>query len=550
MPSKASTAQATVSTDKNENRWFRVKLPQAELPEIDHFFDAYWGGPERRITGLTLRIISVNAIALLTLVIGILYLGQYQDRIITTKLENFENETLIIAGALNITGTDETRTKTLLNYYATNFNKDITLYDSNAQEHIKQTAPPHTHIRHEYTSIRILKETARFIIDLLPHKKQLPPYPQNTLHPDIKAAANGTLNLSAWQGNDDNIILSAAAPLIRDNTIQGFILIKDTNHNIGESVAAVWIDVLRIFLITLLITIALSIYLSGVIARPLKKLAKTAEAVRTGRAKITNIPDFSHRHDEIGDLSIALKSMITALFERMDSIESFAADVAHELKNPLTSLKSAIETLSKVKKASDRKKLMGIIEHDITRMDRLITDISGASRLDAELSREEFAPLDLKPLLEQIIDTYQNPLKRGKKNEIVTTANNVTITFKSQNTSPATISGTAHRLEQVFKNIIDNALSFSPEGGQITIAITQNKQEITISITDEGRGIPDHKLETIFERFYTERPDQDYGQNSGLGLSICKQIIDAHDGEISAENTKNGAKFTITLKAL
>jgi len=549
-----STAQATDSKPNSEHRWFRVKLPpnlqknlpQADLPEIDRIFDAYWGGPERRITGLTLRILAVNALALLTLVIGILYLGEYQNKVITTKLQNFENETRAITAALTFNAPNSQ--KALLQYYADEFAKEIKLLHQNGHVHIHvQPQSPPISKRREFASIRMLKDLTGFVLGLLPNQRHLEPYPRNTIqHPDVIAARNGNIRLSAWQNQDEKIILSAASPIIAQGKI---LLIKDNHSNIEESVTDVWTDVLRIFGVTLLITIALSIYLSGVIARPLKRLAKAAEAVRTGRAKTTDIPDFSHRYDEIGELSIALKSMIAALFERMDSIDRFAADVAHELKNPLTSLKSAIETLGKVKKAEDKKKLMDIITHDIARMDRLITDISAASRLDAELSREAFTPIQLKTLLTDIIETYQAPLKRGKRAQ-AKTKNNIEIVFEDLTSYPAITLGSTERLAQVFHNIIDNALSFSPKKEQVIITLSKEGKSIQITIEDQGKGIPEAKLETIFERFYTERPDADYGQNSGLGLSICKQIIDAHDGEIHAENTENGAKFTITLKTL
>ena len=446
-----------------------------------------------------------------------------------------------------------------MQFYADAFRKDITLINAHTNKdqdiHIhvepKNQQPPE---RHEFTSIRILKNLTGFVVGLLPDQARLAAYPTGNIknHPDVIRAQNGNIGLSAWRNESDKIILSASAPIVSQNKI---LLIKDVNNDIEESVASVWFDVLRIFGITLIITIALSIYLSGVIARPLKRLAQSAEAVRTGRVKISEIPDFSHRYDEIGDLSIALKSMITALFERMDSIDRFAADVAHELKNPLTSLKSAIETLGKVKKADDKKKLMEIISHDIARMDRLITDISQASRLDAELSRDAFAPVALKTLLTNVIKTYKAPLKRGSKElnntqNAIKTKENIEILFEDKSGYPAITLGSEERLAQVFHNIIDNAISFSPKKGLISVALNKEGKRVKISIEDQGKGIPEPKLETIFERFYTERPDADYGQNSGLGLSICKQIIDAHDGEISAQNTEKGAKFIITLKAL
>ena len=251
--------------------------------------------------------------------------------------------------------------------------------------------------------------------------------------------------------------------------------------------------------------------------------------------------------------------MTDALWEKMDSIESFAADVSHELKNPLTSLSSAIETLQKVKKKEDREKLLAIITHDIKRMDRLITDISSASRLDAELSREAFTELSVTDLMHDLLETYKDPIQRDKtasqNTNQIQTPEDVTINLNVNANQKYNIRGAQNRLKQVFQNILDNALSFSKKGHTIKITLNRGENLIAIHIDDEGPGIPEKKLETIFDRFYTERPEESYGQNSGLGLSICKQIIESHRGEIFAENRHDdtgniiGARFTVILKA-
>jgi two-component system sensor histidine kinase ChvG len=316
---------------------------------------------------------------------------------------------------------------------------------------------------------------------------------------------------------------------------------------------------------TLVVTILLSIYLSGLIAKPLRRLMQAAESVRTGKRGDSEIPDLSYRHDEIGELSLVLRSMTQALHERMDSIESFAADVSHELKNPLTSLRSAVETLGVVKGEKDREKLMGIIGHDISRLERLINDISSASRLDAELSRENFERVELWDFLNRIIDLYKDPLKRAYENgpnnkqHVILTDKNVSIRLEGDPGSAsayesAQVWGVEDRLAQVFQNVLSNALSFSPEGGQIRVRVSAGKRRVFVNIEDEGPGIPEGKLEAIFERFYSERPaHEDYGMHSGLGLSICKQIITALGGDMSAENIKDlngritGARFTVVL---
>ncbi len=240
----------------------------------------------------------------------------------------------------------------------------------------------------------------------------------------------------------------------------------------------------------------------------------------------------------------------------MDSIESFAADVAHELKNPLTSLRSAVETFQRIEKKSDRDKLMKIIQHDIERMDRLITDISTASKLDAALSREAFTRLDLQKIIEDVIELYQNPLSRESASHAgIKTQNNANITFHHDQYQSFYVMGVETRLTQLFQNLIDNALSFSNDNAAITISLVHEGAKITVNIQDQGPGIPEDKREDIFDRFYSERPErEDYGQHSGLGLSICKQIADAHDAKIFVQNIKNesgkvqGASFSVVFK--
>jgi len=331
---------------------------------------------------------------------------------------------------------------------------------------------------------------------------------------------------------------------------------EDINHALGDA----WFNILKIFLLTLFITILLSIYLSGVIARPLRKLASAAENVRKGKLKHTEIPDMSDRKDEIGELSIVLRDMTNALWDRMDTIEAFAADVSHEIKNPLTSLKSAVETAFIVKNKEDMDKLLEIIKHDIERLDRLISDISNASRLDAELSREMFNKIDMKALLRHLLDSYKSPLEReaeNSHNSDEALKDGILITLDMADHADIFVRGSEGRLIQVFQNIISNAISFAPIKTTIKILVTLKGNRVTIAIEDEGSGIPENQLENVFGRFYSERPEHEkYGQHSGLGLSICKQIITAHNGIIYAENNKDrdgnviGARFVVILNVV
>ncbi len=545
-------------------RWFRQTTKHQSLAELEHLFDLYWGGPERRITSLTIKIISVNVIALIILSFGILYLGEYQKNIIETKLKSFEREANIVGLAISAFDLENPNHKAKIKKIIDGHRQEIKIFDKNGIIILQEKS----HYRSidnglHLNSVQILKDTASLIFNLIPDITHIPLYPnaepQNI--PDLQEALSGVTSFSAWEDHNEEILLSAGVPLLKNNQSDGAIVIIRQAEDIKNSISKVWQDIVGIFIGTLIVTLILSIYLAGTIAKPLKKLARVAEDVRTGKATGDDIPDFSNRHDEIGDLSVVLRSMTDALWAKMDSIESFAADVAHELKNPLTSLSSAIETLQKVKKQEDREKLMGIIAHDIKRLDRLITDISSASRLDAALSRTDFTPISIAQLATDLLETYKDPIERDtfqeeeKGNNKVKTKDNKFVELHFNSNKKYMIQGSDERIKQVLANLIDNALSFSQE--QDTVKVTMNRGEnlVAIHVDDEGPGIPEKKIKTIFDRFYTERPEESYGEHSGLGLSISKQIIESHRGEIFAENRhdmdgqRQGARFSIILKA-
>jgi two-component system sensor histidine kinase ChvG len=298
-----------------------------------------------------------------------------------------------------------------------------------------------------------------------------------------------------------------------------------------------------IALVALTVMIISSFYLSRAIAAPVRALAAAADRVRSGRLGRETIPPMAERNDEIGELADSLSAMTRALYGRIDAIERFAADVAHELKNPLTSLKSAVEMLRRARDDAARERLMAIVGNDIARIDRLITDISDASRLDAELSREQVGAVDLPHLLEIVIEVYRLvPSKRA-----------VQLALDVALPAHTTVLGQDERLGQVFRNLIDNAVSFSPEHGMVHIKAEPRDGRARVVVEDEGPGIPPENLETIFNRFYTERPlDHGFGRNSGLGLSIARQITEGLGGRIWAENRpqhegKSGARFIVEL---
>jgi two-component system, OmpR family, sensor histidine kinase ChvG len=304
----------------------------------------------------------------------------------------------------------------------------------------------------------------------------------------------------------------------------------------------------------------LSMFLAGTIAEPVRKLAEAAERVRRGIKSRQQIPDFTARSDEIGHLSHALRDMTQALYNRIDAIESFAADVAHELKNPLTSLRSAVEILPRVKAGASRDRLLEVIQHDVRRLDRLISDISDASRLDAELARNDAEPVDVVALLDAVVSMAEDSPRRNgvRVRLIVDGANRANNKGGGRQSNYLTL-GYDSRLAQVMTNLIENARSFSEPGGEVRVALRRQRMDldedlvdegerIVITVEDDGPGIPPHALERIFERFYTDRPNQGFGQNSGLGLSISRQIIEAHGGRIWAENRPAPAEAAV-LKA-
>lgn len=529
--------------------------------------DLYWGGPERRITGLTVRIIAINAFALLLLLIGIIYLSQYRTTLIEGSLKNFKSDAEMISNALSESlGAQDSQeynletTKRLVWRFSIISEGRIYVFDSKGNLMIdsdtlseSENISQFTRMEPEpFSAIRILKDLARFILVIIPTKKPLPEYKNISStraadYFDVPAALSGDLSITPWI-KDDGIFLTGAVPLIKNGEITGAVMIARAGHDIQETLGDVWLSIFGIFIATLVITIFLSIYISNTIATPLKKLARAAEAVRIGRSKDTEIPDLSERKDEIGELSLVLRAMTHALWDRMDSIERFAADVAHELKNPLTSMRSAVETLNVVKKDKDREKLLGILNHDVERMDRLITDISSASRLDSELSREALVPVDLNALFKIVMERYDSPFIHNQ--------NNVKVILDIPQAKSLQVWGLESRLFQVMDNLIANAISFSPAQGVVAITVSKARKTITITVEDQGPGIPENKLETIFERFYTERPEHEaYGKHSGLGLSICRQIVTAMGGNIFASNVfedgkrVTGARFTVILNA-
>jgi two-component system, OmpR family, sensor histidine kinase ChvG len=529
----------------------------------------------RRISPLTRRILAVNVLALGLLGLGLLYLGEYQRSLVTAQIDALKTQGQIFAAALgegaviDSLGEGEqmlpalgremmqrlvapTRTRARLFDANGNLIADSrVLIGPGGAVQISELPPPDQ----EGPVRRLVDRVYDWVVALLPGQRRYPPYVESpgqsaADYAEVKQALGGdmaTAVRSAHRGNE--LILSAAVPVQRYKQVLGVVLLSTDSAEIDQAVRAVRFEILKVFVIALAVTVLLSIYLASTIARPIRRLAAAAERVRRGRGRQVLIPDFTGRGDEIGDLSGAFGEMTRALWARMDAIEHFAADVAHEIKNPLTSLRSAVETAARVVDPQKQRQLLGVVLEDVQRLDRLITDISDASRLDAELSRVELEPVTIGRMLETLVDVHQATADER--------APRLMLALHGPIGSPAgnlTVLAIESRLVQVFRNLIVNALSFSPPGAAIHIAAERKGEFVQITIEDEGPGIPDGKLEAIFERFYSERPvGEKFGTHSGLGLSISKQIVEAHRGTIRAENRLDGqgrvigARFTVRL---
>lgn len=344
-------------------------------------------------------------------------------------------------------------------------------------------------------------------------------------------------------GEDGKRVVSVSIPIQRVQEVLGVLTLEA--NDVDEIIARERAALIPFILIAIAVTLSSSLLLNRLIAQPVRRLSRAADSVRLSRARAISLPDLARRDDEVGDLTRSLEDMTQALSERMDAIERFAADVAHEIRNPLTSMRSAVETLDLVKDPAARERLLSILKNDVQRLDRLVTDISNASRLDAELSRDAPRRIDMERLIFDVVALYQATARPGE----------VTVRFEPPGALEApSVMGREGPLSQIFRNLIDNARSFSPPGGEVVVALARARGQVIATVSDTGPGIPPENLETVFERFYTSRPKgAAFGGNSGLGLSIARQIAEAHGGQLRAANRQNpdgtvaGAAFILTL---
>jgi len=378
----------------------------------------------------------------------------------------------------------------------------------------------------------------------------------NQSRSEISAALNGATVSVVRLNPTHEIIVLVAVPIQRFRAVQGALVLSTQGGEIDNVLRSERRIVYMTFTFTAFVALLLSALLARTIARPIRRLSAAADRVRRGiNHSRVEIPDFTARRDEIGQLSSSLRHMTQALYNRIAAIEAFAADVAHELKNPLTSLRSAVETLHYAKTDEQRGKLIEIVIHDVQRMDRLISDISDASRLDAELARAEVHPIDFSTLVENIAAHANDMAKEGAAKV------EVQVQDPKGKADAYMVLGHDSRLGQVLRNLIDNGRSFTSVGSALQIKLRRVGNEVETRIEDHGPGIASENLERIFERFYTDRPDQSFGRNSGLGLAISRQVVEAHKGRIWAENRLGkatvagekpilGARFIVRLPAM
>lgn len=523
----------------------------------------------RAISPLTIRILAVNIVALLIPIGFLFYSGPYRDGLIDAELEAMRDKGQLVAAAIGETSVQATRTgrqfinpitaRDIIRRLSNSPKLRTRLFVINGEQiadsnqlgkggtiQVEILAPP-TQDQNIFDWMLGLIELS---VDWIPRHEKLQPYkeaasPRAIHYEEVIRAFSGDMIGAVRTGGKSGLVLSVAIPVQHYRRVVGAVMLSQDATEIEEAIRDLRLKVLAIFALALVITTLLSFYLAGTIARPILHLAGAAERVRRGFGRESQqIPDFSVRGDEIGDLSGALREMTDALHDRMDATERFAADVSHEIKNPLTSLRSAVETAARLKDPDQQKQLMSIVLEDVQRLDRLITDISDASRLDSELSREEMGKVEIGRMVKALVDVHH----------AVTENYAPTMALVADEDSALTIIGVEGRLVQVFRNLLGNAVSFSPEHGVITVTVSETGNAVKVVVEDQGPGFPYSKREAIFDRFYTERPEgEKFGTHSGLGLSISKQIIEAHNGTITAENcgddseTGSGARFTVTL---
>lgn len=491
---------------------------------------------------LTRRILAVNIIALLLLAGGFFYLDSYRSRIVDNRLMQAMREARLIAEALGAVGPE--RREALALRLARGTGARVRLLDREGVTLDTRALGMRNFRLQDPDREGWDQRAARFldgIIDTVvgtPRPRLYRDRSDPLRWPEVRSALDLKLRAATvWRAPDRTPVITAAVPLGRNEAVLTAVNARD----ITRTVRIERFRLSVVLAVVTLISVLLSLFLARTIVRPLRRLARAAVRVRLGRAREVVVPRLPSRRDELGMLARALSDMSLALRARMDATEAFAADVAHELKNPLASLRSAVDGLGRVRDPGLQAQLLAIVQDDVHRLDRLITDISEASRLDAQLSRARFEPVDVGAMIDgMLVQRETRGIGRG-----------VRFRLERPVDTPLVASGEGVRLERLFDNLLDNALSFSPDGGVVDILASAAGGELVVEVTDQGPGVPPETREAIFRRFQSIRPEGEaFGRHSGLGLAIARAIVEAHGGVISVgdrEDGATGARFIVRL---
>ncbi len=524
-------------------------MAQAIVSVMTELIGAGWLARFRRSIGssLTSRILAVNIIALGLLAGSLFYLDSYRNRLLAERMEKARGEVEIAAAALAVSNRAQRRA--LLTRIGTEQKLRLRLFGSNRAILVDSfdLAEPSYHFV-DPNREPWYQGAARSLdrgMDFLLGSPEISAYREAVEKPDggwpevTEARAASVTAVRQRMAPDRTPVINAAAPV---GSLGQVLLTTRNATDITQNVRNARQTLAIIVVTALLTSILLSLFLARTIVQPLRMLVRAAVRVRLGRDREVIVPRLPERRDEIGLLARAISDMTSALRQRIDAVETFAADVAHEVKNPLASLRSALETLDRVSEPKIRRQLLAIATHDTQRLDRLVTEIADASRIDAELSRATFEELDISALIDAVVSGRQ---VRG-------TNRTCSVKVEWDDPGPWSVAGDAVKLERVLQNLLDNAVSFSPTKGTILVQLEQREDEIIVSVSDNGPGIPEEARERVFERFHSLRPDgEDFGNHSGLGLAIARTIVEAHDGTLTAQSQdagSRGARLVFTLR--
>ena len=507
---------------------------------------------------LARKIALFNLIALVVLILGILFTNPFRDSLLDNQAQMLGSTVQVVADIVSATEDIDAISAILATQLAFDQRFELILVDADGELLGRLRGTENYDTRRFY-------ERATPITDLLNaiwsgvsfFTRSAPETPADEAFAEIAQSMfernqAGERASHTYRDTSDGMWIAASAPVIRDDEIRGAVFLRRSSEDTARLMRIEREQILQFFLIAVTVSVGLSLVLASTIANPLADLAMAAElgkrrdARKSAPGSRVRIPDLSGRPDEIGDLSRAMRGIVNALYDRVEANERFAADVSHEIKNPLASLRSAVGSLRMAKREDQINRLLDVIEHDVRRLDRLVSDTANASRLDSELVKEEQEEFDLVLLLNNLCEHLAHEA-REKGVEFI----------KILPDKQIMVTGLEGRLAQVFVNLITNAISFCGDGDAVRVWARQRHDRVLVVVEDTGPGIPDNALKKVFQRFYSERPPQQFGNHSGLGLAISKQIIEAHQGVIWAENIRPndapansaslGARFVVGL---